>query len=225
MELLEYLNVIKKRWWTILLVTAAAATASAAISMFLLTPIYEAKTTLIIGRTPRSQDEKVQYDVILAYQKLIKTYSELAKSRMIAEETIKSSGYDISPEYLMENLKVSPKGDTQILEIVLQDADPERVVKIANTMSDVFVEKVKSMMNTDDIRLVDGARPPAALVKPNMLFNVIAGILLGLLVSFSIVFLLEHMDTALKSEEQAERILRMPVLESIPLYCGKGDGR
>lgn len=222
MELLEYLDVLKKRWRMILLLTAFMALTSVAISIFLITPAYEAKTTLIIGRTPRSQDEKVQYDVILAYQKLIKTYGELAKSRMIAEEAIKASGYDIAPETLMKNLKVSPKGETQILEIVVQDMDEKRVIDLANTISAVFADRVNVMMNTDDIRLLDKARPPAVLVRPNITVNTAIGIFAGLVISFSLAFLLEHMDTTLRSEDEVEKVLNIPVLECVPLVRERG---
>jgi capsular polysaccharide biosynthesis protein len=216
MELLEYMNLIKKRWWLVLLIIIVSVLASAALDMYIISPVYEARATLLIGRTPRNQDEEVQYDAILAYQKLIKTYSELAKSRMIAEETIKTLGVDMAPEALLKNIMVSPKGDTQILEISVQDNDEERVIKIANTLANVFVDRVRTMMNTDDIKFIDEARPPADLISPNRTMDMAIGVLAGLIVAFSIAFLLERSDTILRSEEEVEKCLGIPVLESIP---------
>jgi capsular polysaccharide biosynthesis protein len=71
MEFLEYMKLIKKRWLLVFMMTLVSVLISAVLSTFVITPVYEAKTTLLIGQTLRSQDQKVQYDVILAYQKLI----------------------------------------------------------------------------------------------------------------------------------------------------------
>jgi capsular polysaccharide biosynthesis protein len=135
---------------------------------------------------------------------------------MIAEETIKALGVDMAPEVLIKNLRVSPRGDTQILEISVQDTNQKRVIQTANTFSKVFVEKVREMMSTDDLTIVDEARPPARLVMPDMLMNMVIGALAGLILSFVIAFLAERADTTLKSVEEVEKKIGIQVLESIP---------
>lgn len=211
---------LKKRWWVVLLITSFTVAAAILASTYLIAQVYEAKTTLIIGRTPRNQDEKIQYDVILAYQKLIKTYSELAKSRIVAEDTIQALKLDITPEGLLSSLKVAPRGETQILEIIIQDSNPDRAILLSNTLSEVFVEKVRTMMNSDDVRLLDKARAPAELVTPNMVFNIAAGFLAGLFISLCLVIFLEHLDTTLRSEYEIVECLGLPVLESLPYTHG-----
>lgn len=216
MEILEFLHVIRKRFWLVFVITAAALLGGILISKFVMKPVYEAKVTLIIGRTPSSQYEKINYDDILAYQKLIKTYSELAKSRIVAEETIMTLKYNMECETLQGNLKVAPKGDTQILEVAVQDRDQDRVVEIANTLSSVFVNKVKTMLNADDIKIMDMAKPPASMVKPNLYLNTAFAGFAGLIISFSLAFLLEHLDGTLKTEDDIEGRLGINVLASIP---------
>ena len=48
-DLREYFGIIKKRFWIIALITVIAAVVSGIISFFMLKPVYEAKSTLIVN--------------------------------------------------------------------------------------------------------------------------------------------------------------------------------
>lgn len=48
-DLREYFGIVKKRFWIIALITTIAIVVSGAISFFVLTPVYEAKSTLIVN--------------------------------------------------------------------------------------------------------------------------------------------------------------------------------
>lgn len=64
------------------------------------------------------------------------------------------------------------------------------------------------------------AAPPAAEdspASPRPLLNVIAGIVLGLLLGIGLAYLRARIEPSLKSAEDAEDVVRAPVLASIPL--------
>ena len=48
-DLREYFAIIKKRFWIIALITVVAMVVSGVISFFMLSPVYEAKSTLIVN--------------------------------------------------------------------------------------------------------------------------------------------------------------------------------
>ena len=48
-DLREYFHIIKKRAWIIALITILAMVTSGIISFFVLSPVYEANTTLIVN--------------------------------------------------------------------------------------------------------------------------------------------------------------------------------
>lgn len=216
MELIKYLQIIKKRMWLILLITIVATVASAVLSIFVLTPIYEAKSTLIISRAPSNLDEKVRYDDILMYEKLVTTYSQLAKSKSVIAETISKLGYDIKPADLQENLTITPKSGTQIMEIQVQDKVPQTALALANTLSETFIEKARTLMNSDDVRIMEMAELPVEPAKPVVIFNIAIAFFLGLMLSIALVFLLEYFDNTLKTENDIEKYLTVSVLASIP---------
>jgi capsular polysaccharide biosynthesis protein len=49
MEFKEFLNIIRKKRWVILTATITAGFISAALSLFVMAPVYEGKSSLIIG--------------------------------------------------------------------------------------------------------------------------------------------------------------------------------
>jgi capsular polysaccharide biosynthesis protein len=216
MELLEYIHIIKKRLGIILITTILAAVASGIFSIFVMDPIYEAKATLIVGRIPSNQTEKMQYNDVLMYGKLVKTYAELAKSDLVAGETITKTGYDLTEGQLKGNLTVTPKGDTQILEIAVRNGDAEKAYKLANAVSEVFVDKVRSMMNTEDVKIMDYAKLPGSPIKPRVMLNIVIAGFVGFMVALGIVFLMEYLDNTIKTESDVEKYLGITVLATIP---------
>jgi len=221
MELLEYLYIIRKRIWIIVAVTVAAALTSGIISIFVMHPVYQAKATLIIGRTPMGDKDKVQYNDILMYTKLVKTYAELAKSRLIAEETLAELKYDITPEKFQKKLVVTPKGDTNIMEIAIQDTSPDNAVALTNTLSNIFVKRVREMLNAEDVKILDKAQKPEKPVSPRVLLNIVIAAFLGLMASVGGAFLVEFLDNTIKTENDVEKYLAITVLASIPYINDK----
>jgi len=49
-DLREYIHIIQKRLWLIILVTVLAVAASGVISFFVLNPVYQASTTVMVGK-------------------------------------------------------------------------------------------------------------------------------------------------------------------------------
>lgn len=217
LELLEYLYIIRKRIWIIVAVTVVAASISAVISIFFMKPVYESKATMIIGITPNNKNtEQAHVNDIVLYQKLVKTFAELAKSKLVAQETVSELKYNITPESLLLNMKVTPKADAQILEIVVQDGNPERAAILSNTIANVFMKKVSEMMKIDDIKMLDKAETPRSPVRPKVLLNILIALFAGLMLSMGIVFLIEYLDNTVRTENDIEKYIAVTVLASIP---------
>ena len=64
------------------------------------------------------------------------------------------------------------------------------------------------------------AEPERAPAKPNMVLNLALGGVLGLMFGFGLAFLLEYMDTTVKSLDDVERFLGVPVLAVVPKDVG-----
>ena len=68
--------------------------------------------------------------------------------------------------------------------------------------------------------IYEKAEPERAPAKPNMVLNLALGGVLGLMFGFGLAFLLEYMDTTVKSLDDVERFLGVPVLAVVPKDVG-----
>lgn len=136
-DLREYIEVIRKRFWIIVMITVIAVATSGIISYFVLEPVYEASTTLMVGKDQNSE-QMIEYSDGLLSKKLVKTYSEIGKSRTVAKEVIKNLDLDLTPVQFKEKVSVNSVGDMEIIMIKVQDVNPRVAASIANNLATVL---------------------------------------------------------------------------------------
>lgn len=128
LDLIQYWEVLKKRWKVIVIIPLIAALTSGIVSFFVLKPVYEASTTLIVGKKssdPNQNSQLLDYNVLLANQQLAKTYATIAKSRTVEENVIKDLRLNLTYENLDKNIVVDSLKNTEVLEIKVTNTDPE----------------------------------------------------------------------------------------------------
>ncbi|HWZ45687.1 MAG TPA: polysaccharide biosynthesis tyrosine autokinase [Candidatus Saccharimonadales bacterium] len=76
---------------------------------------------------------------------------------------------------------------------------------------------ISAGLNSNNIRVVDSARVPINPTQPNIPRNLKMSLLLGLVTGIGLAFLLENLDTTVRTSEQAEIIAAVPSLALIPL--------
>ena len=212
-SLRELFQVLRKRLWLIVLITIIAATVSAVISFFVLTPVYESKTQILVNQAKNDQqlysNQTVQTNV-----QLINTYNDIITSPVILDKVIKELKLDKSAGDLSSQIQVTSAQDSQVAQIVVQDTSAKRATEIANTTASVFQKEVPKLMNVDNVKVLSkaalGENPSP--VKPQPLLNVVIAIVVGLMVGVGLSFLLEYLDNTLKTEQDIENILELPVM-------------
>ena len=214
-DLKEIFGMLKKRWLMIVSITAAAVVIAGIISFFVLTPVYESSSTLLVSYK-QNQESIMTYNDLTMSQKLVNTYSEIIKSRSISEEVLKKLDLDLTAEELSEKISVSKVNDTEIIRVKVSDTDPEMAALIANTISDVFKKEIKNIMEIDNVSTIDTAKAPESPVKPNKLMNVAIAGVLGAMGSVGLVFVLELLDRTYKTPTDVERHLGLPIIGAIP---------
>lgn len=75
---------------------------------------------------------------------------------------------------------------------------------------------ISSNVQTNNISVVDRAEIPAQPYKPNLRNNTMLAALIGLVIGVGLAFLFEHLDDTVKSPEDVERLLGLPVIGLIP---------
>ena len=215
-DLREYFGIIKKRFWIIALITTIAIVVSGAISFFVLTPVYEAKSTLIVNTEKNEETQMITGDQFNVTQKLAVTYGEIIKSRSVLDDVIKNLKLDDEYEELVKNVTVSPVKDTQIISISVQDTNKEKARDIANEIPKVFKKEAKRITKANDIQVIDKAILPQNPIKPNKMMNMAIAAVLGAMIGLFVVFLIEYLDNKLKTPQDIEKHLGLSVLGVVP---------
>jgi capsular exopolysaccharide synthesis family protein len=76
---------------------------------------------------------------------------------------------------------------------------------------------VSAGLRATNIHLVDAALVPTTPVRPKKMFNILIGLLAGVVLGVTLAFLQESMDTSIKSAEDVERLIPAPALAVIPM--------
>ncbi|KGP77252.1 lipopolysaccharide biosynthesis protein [Desulfosporosinus sp. Tol-M] len=222
MDLRQYWEVLRKHWVIIVVLPLIAALTSGIISFFIIKPVYQASTTLIVGKKAlESGQEAIQMlenNVLQANLQLAKTYAAIAQSRTVEQNVINSLNLPMSIGGLDSLISINPVKTTEILEIQVTNINPELAAAIANAMAEEFSKAVIDIKKVDSVSIVDTAVTPVSPVKPNKKLNVLLAFVVGLMAAVGLAFLLEFLDNTIKTSSDVEELLGIPVLGVIPNY-------
>jgi len=218
MELRDLFEIVRKRLGLIVLITVVSLLISAVVSFFLLDDVYETSTTLMVGKIQNNQTNTIEYNDILANQKLVNTYSEIAKSDRVLDKVIEKLQLQLRPSNLRQKISVASVKETEIIRITVEDTDPGFATDLANAIAEVFMKEVVDIMKLDNVQVIDVAKVPEEPVKPKPLLNIAIAGVLGLMLGLGVVFLIEYLDNTIKVSEDIEKYLELPVLGVIPMF-------
>ena len=212
-SLQDLFKVLKKRFLLIVSITVAAMAIAAIISFYFITPIYQASTQILVNQKA-SEQPTIQTQDIQTNLQLINTYNVIIKSPAILSKVIENLDLDMTPGQLTEKITVTNANDSQVVNVSVQDEEAFRAVDIANTTATVFQNEIKTLMNVDNVNVLSPAVLPEnpSPVKPNKMLNIAIAMVIGLMVGVGLSFLLEYLDTTIKSEQDVEEILDLPII-------------
>lgn len=212
----EIIDAVKKRWKIIALTTVLATLVSGIFSFFVISPTYEASTKVFIGKEESSM-ESYNYNDITMYQKLLKTYSELIKTKDLINRAITNSKYELKVEEVLNDVSVTTVADTQMIQIAYRSTSPNIAKNMLENITNEFIVTAQELVPNGNVRILESVELPKNPVAPNKKMNIAIAFILGMMVGFGIVFLLEYLDNTYKNKEQLEKDLDIPVLGVIPM--------
>ena len=188
-------------------------------AMFLRVPVYKSSSTIVIASND-TNSANMQADITVN-QKLVGTYKEIVKSRSVVEQVIKDLDLKYSYEELSSNILVEAVQNTEVLKISVLDKNAEQAKKITSMLSEVFKEEVMEIYNLKNVKVLDSASTPTGADNVNFVKDEIIYFGLGMIASFMSVFIMFYFDKNIRSVEQVESRLGLPILGTIPVYGGK----
>ncbi|MFD1851243.1 YveK family protein [Oceanobacillus bengalensis] len=222
-SLKEIFEVIKKRFLLIIGLAIGAAFIAAIISYFLLTPEYENSSQFLVNQSNPDPEQQVTQTELRTNIELINTYNVIIRSPRILDEVANELNLDMSSGQLAQKINVSSAENSQVVTVTATDADPVLATDLANTTVEVFQKEIPELMNVNNVNVLSEAvlSENPSPVAPNPLLNIAIAIVLGVMVGVGLAFLLEYLDNTIKTEEDVEKKLEVPVLGVIPIIDEK----
>ena len=175
--------------------------------------MYKSNTTIVL--VGESKKEYNQNDSMLN-QNLIGTYSQIITSRKVLSQVIDNLKLKITVEELSNNITTSSVENTEIIQITVNNENKKDAAKIADEVAKVFVSEIQEIYNLENVTIIDKAAVPTSPYNINYVKDNVIYLLVGIILSFGVVFVMYYFDTTIKSSEVIEEKIGLTVIGIVP---------
>lgn len=180
----------------------------------LIAPTYTVSTSIYL--TPQiSESGSLDYNSQMANSKLVTNVVNLLTQNNIMSEVAKDVGLE-SAECVKKLVSVTNESDTEIITISATTTDPKLSKDIANDTVSTFIRTMQKNLNVRNIEVVDKAKLSYVPSGPNVKKNTMIAGVVGLVVGVGYAVLKFLLDNRLRTKEEAEKYLGIPVFCEIP---------
>ena len=181
---------------------------------FLITPTYTASTSIYL--TPQiSESGSLDYNSQMANSKLVTNVVNLMTQNNIMSEVAKDVGLD-NASSVKKCISVTNESNTEIITVTATTTDPKLSKDIANGTVNTFINTMQKNLNVRNIEIVDKAKlsyvPSGPSIKKNTMMATLVGGVIG--VGYAVLKFL--LDSRLRTKEEAEKYLGIPVFAEFP---------
>lgn len=176
-------------------------------------PMYQSNTTLVlVGESKKGYS---QSDSVLN-QNLIGTYSQIITSRTVLSQVIDNLKLKTTTESLSKNITTSSVEDTELIKITVSNKNAKTARKITDEVAEVFSDEIKDIYNLENVAIIDKAELAKSPYNVNYIKDNVIYIMIGIILSFGVVFIIYYFDTTIKSSEVVEEKLGLTVIGVVP---------
>lgn len=181
---------------------------------FLIAPKYTASTSIYL--TPQINDTgSLDYNSQMANSKLVTNAVNLLTQNNIMSEVAKDVGLE-SADSVKKLVSVSNESNTEIITVTATTTDPKLSKNIANDTVSTFTKVMQKNLNVRNIEVVDKAKLSYVPSGPNIKKNTLLATMLGFVLGCGYAVLRFLFDNRLRTKEEAEKYLGIPVFCEIP---------
>jgi capsular polysaccharide biosynthesis protein len=209
----EIIKALLDRIILVVIIPFVAVSVTAYISYEVLEPTYTATTTMYVLN--RQSENTVNYSELMTGEMLIADYQQLALSDRVMKATAKETGLENLGGYAID---VSAASNTRIIVISVEGTDPAMAAEVANSIAGNLSDCIMDVMRVENISVIDDADPPGFPSGPNKLMNIALAGVLGLALSIFLTLVIEMMNTTIRTTEDVESALGLPVLAKVPKF-------
>lgn len=216
----DLFHAVKKRWSVIVICTIVCTVIALAIAVFLIKPQYQDSTAVFVGKGETSSqalENPNYYKEVKMYQQLMGTYQGLVDTDNNIIAALKASGQNTDNKSINKTLgAVTVKQNNQIIDITYKSNNQNEVVPFLTTLTNEFIKNSATLLPNIHLEVIEAAKNPPTQLPAHKTRIVAGGIVLGIILGIGLAILMEFLDKTIKTSDELEHVLGIPVLGSIP---------
>lgn len=213
-DLVELFYRLLGSWKLITCMALGFAIAAGVFTMFFITPMYEATSTIyVLNRS----DSSISMTDLQMGNALTSDYIKVFSMWEVNNEVISNLNLSYSYQQLKSMLSVKNDSGTRMLDITFRSSSPQEAAAVANEYAEVASQYIADTMSTDKPNMVSKAMVPDKPVSPNKKRNVLVAFVLGAMMACGIVTVQMLMDDKYKTAEDIRIYTGLATLAIVPI--------
>ena len=213
MTLLELAKLLGKHLKLLVALPVICTLLTAAFAYGMLSDEYTASVSMYVLST--ASTETVSSTDLSASQMITNDVASLIESNRVLGDAAESVGLDSLDGY---EVSVSSSTSTRVITVSVTGSSARAVAIIANAIATTTDEVAQEIMGVEAVNIIDQATQPDDPSGPNRLLYVAVGFLAGLFLAVAIIVIVDMLNTRVRSSEEAEELLGVPVIGRIPAF-------
>ena len=213
MTLLELLQLLRKHLKLVVILPLACAVLMAGYSAFLMHDTYTASASMyVLAQDDGESNTNLSAD-LNASQMISNDVAKLLTSDRVLSETADEVGLDNLNAY---SVSVSSETTSRVIQLSVTGANPQTAADITNSLVNNVSQIAREVMSVESVNAIDRATVPASPSGPNRTLYVAVAFMAGLFLAVAIVVVADMLNTKVRSEDEVEELLGIPVVGRIP---------
>lgn len=212
-DLFEVVFAIWDQKFKVLVSVMVCALIAGLYAFFVIKPVYQAEGEMYITNT----DSIISMADLQLSSELAADYNEIMMSRTVLKMVVRELNLNMDYKALKGMVTVSNPESTHCLKVSTTSGDPNLAINITNTMMKVGIDQIYKIIGNDTPGIIDPAEADAVKVVSSSKSRIVGmGALIGLLLMCALIAMSVMLDMTVKTEEDVENYIGLPVLASVP---------
>lgn len=218
MTLLELLTLLRKHLKLVIMLPIVCMVAMGLASVLMMSDTYTATTDMyVLASSEGSNSSSALSSDLSASQMLTNDVATLLQSDRVMTDAADQLGL---PNLRGYDITVTSESTTRVVTLQVTSSDAQGSANVANALADCVSNVAQEVMNVESVNVIDEAPTPEAPSGPNRMLYVAVAAMAGLFAAVAIVVLMDVIDTRVRSAEDVEELLELPVIGRIPQMKG-----
>lgn len=227
------LNLALKRLWIILLTAVIFAVSAFSYSKLVLVPTYSATASIFVTNgnifyqsdynttdSKSTTEDSISSSDITSSVALATNVVELLKSPNKYIKLAEKLGDNYNYSSLMSKATISLRYEkTLFVDIKFISTNGNEAIRLANAFAELACEEIPKDIKNSDVSLVTTALSYGK-VSPNELRNTAVSTIIGILLAYVAVLVVDMLDQSIRGEEEYVERYDVPLIGSVPDFEG-----